>query len=136
MIGCGKLVKMEAQAHLSVDAPSFFKGRETAMPSGILCTPMAMAMISPKWKLPVAKPTPMAMPSGMEWMNIAIKIRMPFGRNPLGEIVVFQMMVLNEMRGPPEKSRAQQESQDDLIRGQREFGSKGNAFLGQGKYRG
>jgi len=43
---------MEAQAHLIVDAPSFFKGRETAMPSG------------------------------MEWMNIAIKRRIPFWEIP------------------------------------------------------
>ena len=56
--------------------------------------------------------------------------------NPFGEIIFFQVMVLDETRGPPEKGRAQQESQDDLIRGQREFDFKRNAFLGQGKYSG
>ena len=54
----------------------------------------------------------------------------------LGKIVFFQVMVLDETRGPPEKYRAQQKSQDDFIRGQREFDFKRNAFLGQRKYRG
>ena len=87
MMGCGMLVRIEMKAHFVVDIPSDFKGRDTAIPSGILWIAMAKAMINPNCIFPVAKPTPMAIPSGMEWMNIVIKTNKLFFEKPFVKIL-------------------------------------------------